>query len=163
MAESEFLKGVMELYQGEVLGEVFFSEWLHTAEDDDQRYKIATMMQLEGETKIRLRPWLFRLGLDTAESPQARADGLRAAQGTAAMNWQEKMTMLHQMTRDRFVPRYKEIAGIAPSEDREWALSMVDHEEALCEMARREASGMADRSDEPVVAQLKHPLPRPRR
>jgi hypothetical protein len=47
MADSAFLKGVMELYQGKVMGEVIFYELLRTAEDDNQRYKLATMLQLE--------------------------------------------------------------------------------------------------------------------
>jgi hypothetical protein len=47
MADSAFLKGVMELYQGEVMGEVIFYELLRTAEDDNQRYKLATMLQTE--------------------------------------------------------------------------------------------------------------------
>jgi hypothetical protein len=72
------------------------------------------------------------------------------------------MTAMNAAMRDTFIPRFKEIAAIAPPEDQEMARSMVEHESALWEMTRREIGGMADRSAEPVVALLKFPLPRPR-
>jgi hypothetical protein len=152
MADSAFLKGVMELYQGEVMGEVIFYELLRTAEDDNQRYKLATMLQLESETKARLRPWLFRHRLDLSENTAIRAEGLSMAENIGRMKWLEKMTVMHDVLRDRFIPRFKEIAEIAPPEYQEMARLMVEHESALLEMARREIAGMADRSSEPVVA-----------
>jgi len=161
MTDAAFMKGVNELYQGEVLGEVVFGGLLKTAENDDQRYKLATMLQLETETKAHLRPLVFRYGLDLAEDPAVRAEGLSAVEALSRMSWQQKMQSVHDVIRDRYVPRYKEIAAIAPAEHREIAESMVEHETALFEMARRELSGMSDRSAEPVVALLRHPLPKP--
>ena len=72
------------------------------------------------------------------------------------------MQVVHDIIRDRYIPRYKEIAAIAPAEDREIADSMIEHETALFEMASRELAGIADRSAEPVVALLKYPLVPPR-
>src|SRR5208337_3702292 len=162
MADSAFLKGVVELYQGESMGEVLFGELLRTAENDDQRYKLGTLLQMESETKVRLRPWLFRHRLDLSGDAAVRAEGLSIAENLGRMIWLQKITAMHDAMRDRIIPRYKEIAAIAPAEDQEMARSMVEHESALLEMARREMSGMADRSAEPVVALLKCPLPRPR-
>jgi hypothetical protein len=161
MADVAFMKGVSELYQGEALGEVVFGGLLKTAENDEQRYKLGTMLQLETETKARLRPLAFRHGLDLAEDPAFRAEGMSVVEGLSRMSWQQKMQSVHDVLRDRYIPRYKEITAIAPAEDREIAESMVEHETALFEMARRELSGMSDRSAEPVVALLKYPLPRP--
>ena len=162
MADSDFLKGVMELYQGEILGEVLFTGLLPAAEDDDQRYKLGTMLQLESETKARLRPWLFRHRLDLSEDAAVRAEGVSLAENLRPMKWLDKMTVIHDALRDRFIPRFKEIAAMAPAEDREMAQSMVEHESALFEMARREIASMTDRSADPVVALLKFPLPLPR-
>ena len=163
MVDNEYLKGIVELYQGEVLGEVIFDQFLRTIEDDEQRYKVATMLQLESETKARLRPWLARRGLNLCEDPAIRAEAMSIAEAMAALSWHDKVNALYETLRDRYVPRYKEIAAMAPPEDAEIAASMVEHESALCEMARREVSGMADRSAEPVVALLKWPLPRLKR
>lgn len=162
MADPAYLKGVSELYQGEVLGEVVFGGLLKTAENDEQRYKLGTMLQLETETKARLRPVVFRYGLELADDPAVRAEGLSAVEAMSPMPWHQKMQSVHDVIRNRYIPRYKEIAAIAPAEDREIAESMVEHETALFEMARRELSGMADRSVDPVAALLKYPLPRPR-
>src|SRR5208282_2675149 len=119
-------------------------ELLRTAEDDDQRYKLGTMLQLESETKVRLRPWLFRHRLDLSEDAAVRSEGLSLIENIGRTKWLEKMKTIHDVTRDRFIPRYTEIAAIAPVEDQEIARSMVEHESALFEMARREICGMAD-------------------
>jgi hypothetical protein len=75
MADSAFLKGVMELYQGEVMGEVIFYELLRTAEDDNQRYKLATILQLKSETKARLSLGFSVIGSTFLKTPQsARRD-----------------------------------------------------------------------------------------
>jgi len=162
MADSAFLKGVMELYQGEIMGEVLFGELLRTAQNDDQRCKLGTLLQIESETKVRLRPRVSRHRLDLAEGPAVRAEGLSIAQNLARMNWLQMITAMHDAMRDTIIPRYKQIVEIAPAEDQEMARSMVEHESALLEMARLEIAGMTDRSAEPVVALLKSPLPRPR-
>jgi hypothetical protein len=46
---------MVELYQGEVLGEVLFDHMLSYFEEPDKQYKISVMLQLETETKARLR------------------------------------------------------------------------------------------------------------
>jgi hypothetical protein len=163
MDDDAYLKGIVELYQGEVLGEVVFDQFLRTSENDEQRYKIATMLQLETETKARLRPLVLRRGLELGEDPTYRAEGMAIAEAMGALPWRDKMSALYETLRDRFVPRYKEIAAMAPPEDADVTASMVEHESALLEMARREVSGMADRSVESVVALLKYPLPPPKR
>ena len=160
MVDDAYLKGVAELYQGEVLGEVVFDQLLRTVEGAEQRYKVATMLQLETETKARLRPLLIRRGVSLCEDPAYRAQGMAIAEMIGPLSWHDKMNALYESLRDQYVPRYKEIAALAPAEDAEDTMSMVTHESALCEMARREVSGMADRSAEPVVALLKYPLPR---
>jgi hypothetical protein len=161
MADAAFAKGVAELYQGEILGEVLLSGLLKTAENDEQRYKLATMLQLESETKTRLRPLAFRYGLDLAEAPDFRAQALSFLETMAPMSWRDKIKVILDATRDRFIPRCKEIAAMAPADDPAIAESMVEHETAIFEMARRELSDVADRSLDPVVALLKYPLPRP--
>jgi hypothetical protein len=120
------------------------------------------MLQLESETKIRLRPWVFHHRLDLFEDAEGRAEALSVVKSLKETKWLEKMKVFHDLTRDRYIPRFQEIAAMAPVADREIVNSMIEHETALFEMARRELSGMADRSVEPVVALLKYPLARSR-
>lgn len=60
MDKNTYLAGVAELYAAEVLGEGLASRWLELATDPDQKYKLGLFLQLESESKIKLRPLLAR-------------------------------------------------------------------------------------------------------
>ena len=62
------MQGLNELYQGEVIGEVIFDRMLSFYKEPEIYYKIAVMLQLETETKARLRPTLMQLNMDIAVS-----------------------------------------------------------------------------------------------
>ena len=76
----------MEMYQGEIIGEVLFNRMLAFYDDPLQRYKVSVMLQLETETKARLRPVIMRLGLDPAESEESRRAGHKFAESLAGLN-----------------------------------------------------------------------------
>lgn len=69
-------EGLVELYQGEVLGEALFHAMLHAAQTEDMRWKLMIMSQPETETKARLRPALVAAGAYIAASPHHRARGM---------------------------------------------------------------------------------------
>ena len=66
MSLAEFKKGLSEEYQGELVGEVFFSELTKHFESWQHQYKLATLLQLETETAARLRPTALELGVDNS-------------------------------------------------------------------------------------------------
>ena len=72
MSLVEFKKGLSEEYQGEVIGEVFFGGLLERFDSPEHRYKLATLLQLETETKARLRPAALELGVELAEFDESR-------------------------------------------------------------------------------------------
>ena len=152
--------GLIELYQGEVLGEVVFNALLATAENADQRWKLSMMLQLETETKARLRPTLAAQGIDIAESADMRTRGLGLAASLGPLPWAEKMSTIHDLLRETFVPRFQQIEASFHGNS-EVAKSMVEHETALMEMARREAAGESAGSACGVEALLTHPIPYP--
>ena len=75
MSLVEFKKGLSEEYQGEVIGEVFFGGLLERFDSPEHRYKLATLLQLETETKARLRPAALELGVELAEFDESRKLG----------------------------------------------------------------------------------------
>ena len=152
--------GLIELYQGEVLGEVVFDALLATAENADQRWKLSMLLQLETETKARLRPVLAALGIDLAESAEMRSQGLALAASLGPLPWAEKMSTIYVLLSETFVPRYEQIEASFTGNS-EAAKSMVEHETALMEMARREAAGESEGSAAGVEALLTHPIPYP--
>src|SRR5438270_13235926 len=68
MDRSEYLNCISEYwYQGEVMGEAHLACHLALETDPERRYKWATLLQLETETKARLRPFLMHAGVSIAQ------------------------------------------------------------------------------------------------
>jgi hypothetical protein len=147
MASNAFKQGMVELYQGEVLGEVFFDHMLSYFNEPDKQYKISVMPQLETETKARLRPTMMLLGLDLSEQNESRKTGLEMANSMKGLGWQDAMAMI--------------LAADASSEHRELAESMVVHEKSIYDFAEFELSGKGKKSIDAIVSQLHNKLPLP--
>jgi hypothetical protein len=158
--QAAHLAALQEFYQGEILGEAMFDTMLQSAGNESERYKIALMLQLETETKARLRPFLAAEGLPLQEDPRMRPEGEQFARELQSATWSQKMQALAESIGKTWLPRYRELANILPPALRAVGESMVKHEQALLEMARREVDGESDRSDEPVRELLAHPWPR---
>ena len=62
MTTDEFKACIVTYYQTEVLGEALFESLITKFQEPDHRYKIGSLLQLETETKARLRPTLLELG-----------------------------------------------------------------------------------------------------
>ncbi len=68
MSELDYPACINELYQSEVLGEAAFLALIKVAKNPREKYHFGTLLQLETETKARLRPFLFAHGLGFDES-----------------------------------------------------------------------------------------------
>jgi hypothetical protein len=157
--ESVYRQGISDMYQGELLGEALFSRAAALARDDGQRFKLCVLLQLETETKARLRPLVARLGLSLVEDESFRAEGLRLGGELGVLPWTEFLKTLGREL-ELYVTQYQSIADLAPPSDRQIALSMVDHERALLAFVRAELSvAGSGRSLDAVNALLLNPLP----
>jgi hypothetical protein len=161
MNRAEYLSAVNEfIYQGEVLGEAVFNLYLGLEENAERRYKLATLLQLESETKVRLRPFMTQLGLSIAQE-DVRDRVAEFAQSYASKSWRQHMEELAGII-NFFLEKFREIENDAPASEREVAHSMVVHESALNKFAQLELAGDANNSLNDVIAQLQFPLPPPR-
>ncbi len=160
MSLDEFKKGIMEMYQGEIAGEVALNRQLAFYDDPTQRYKIAVILQLETETKARLRPVIMALGLDPTELEESRRAGHELVEGLAGLDWTAAMVQVQAIVKP-FVDRYIAVEAMAPAEYRELARSMVVHEQSIYRFAELEATGNPSTSLDDIVAQLTYPLPAP--
>ena len=161
MDRAEYLRGVSEFfYQGEQIGEVVSSFFVAREPDPVRRYKWATLLQLETETKARLRPLLMRLGLGVEQTDiSAQAAGFTEA--AAGKTWHEQMQEIAAVT-DFYLEKFRAIEAAAPDgEEREMARAMVAHETAINNFAKREVAGDSANSEADMAAQLSWPLPRP--
>ena len=160
MTDDGFKQDLSDLYQGEVIGEIAINGMLGSFDDPVQRYKLATILQLETETKARLRPVLMELGIDLAETTEARQAGLEMAAAMQGLNWQATMDGLRDVIKP-YVDRYREIAAGAPEQYKVVAQSMLVHEQSLYDFIVQELAGNGDEAIIAVVDQLQHKLPRP--
>jgi hypothetical protein len=159
MNSSEYLKGVADLYQSEVLGEAFFSRMASLATTDEQRHKFYVLLQLETETKARLRPFVAHLGLSLVEDEAYRIEGTNIANTLGALQWPEFVTALEGEL-SKYVARYEGYAAMGPESDKETLHSMVVHERSLLSFAREEMAGNGARSLDAVLKLLKYPFHR---
>ena len=149
---------IQELYQSEVLGEAAFLALHAVARNDLDRYSFGTVLQLETETKARLRPFLLKHGLALEEqADDALLEGFVAAYQEHP--WHEFLAGLQPLV-DNFLARFKEIAEAGPAEDQDVLQSMVTHEQSFVIWIQRELAGEPN-SLEAVISQLQYPLPEP--
>lgn len=148
--------GLMELYQGEVIGEGFFDAAMKHWRTPDQRFKLTAMMQLETETKARLRAEVLAMGLDPKEDDNERRKGIELADSLAKSSWLDMTKKLEEILHI-FVARYITIADSAPSHMGALFYSMVTHEKSLLAFAELELAARTSESVDAVIAQLKYP------
>jgi len=161
MERAEYLKDINDfMYQGEVLGEAILDCYVHLEKDPERRYKWGTVLQLESETKTRLRPFMSRLGLSIAQN-DVSAQVAPAAQSFASKSWRQHMEEFISIT-SFYIEKFEAIADASPDSEREVTQSMVVHEKAIRKFAELELAGDGVNSLNEVIAQLKYPLERPR-
>jgi hypothetical protein len=160
MERSEYLNAVNEFfYQGEVLGEAFFGRCLELETDPARRYIWATLQQLETETKAKLRPFLMRLGVSVVQHDLTERV-TEFTNGFADKSWRLLMEEIAGVTRF-YLEKFRQIEAAAQEGERGMARSMIAHETALHNFAKRELAGETQRSLDEVIAQLQWPLPAP--
>ena len=147
----------MKLYQGEVGGEALFSAMAALATDPLRRYQFGVMLQFESETKVRLRPFLARLGLPLAEDEAERAGGLELGGYYAALPWAQFLEEFDASIR-RYVAQYEATEAVGPTADKAVLHSMVEHEQAFLWYLECERRGDSRHSLDRITGLLQHPL-----
>jgi hypothetical protein len=136
--------GLQALYDGEVMGERLVLALHAAARTPREAAHFAAILQLETETKARLRPLLLRHGMSLAETADLTGIPGRLAD-YAGQTWRDytaaTAARLAGVMRD-----YEAIAGLGPPEDRPILEAVVAHEAALLAWARAEAEGDSDQS-----------------
>ncbi len=146
-----------ELYESEILGETLFLALVQEAKSPRDRYHLGTLLQLESETKARLRPLLFKHGLSLDEVTDLSLIEL-AVGAYRDMSWPE-FAGLNVPVVEGFLTRFEAIVNVGDEADHEILESMVRHEASILRWATMERDGTIDGSLDDVIAQLNYPLP----
>ena len=159
MGDLEYPGCINELYQSEVLGEQAFLALVSVARNAREKYHFGTFLQLESETKARLRPFLQKYDFEFVENHEA---GEQVAGFVAAYqenSWLEFLAVLSPLI-DQFLARFKEIADAGPAEDQEILQSMITHENSFVHWIEKETAGEKGGLDK-AISQLQYPMPAP--
>jgi hypothetical protein len=158
MSNADYPACINELYQSEVWGEKAFLALINIAKNEREKYHIGTVLQLETETKARLRPFMLTHGFELVEEPDGgTVDGIVTAY--LENSWLDFLTGLTPLV-DSVVARFKEIAAAGPAEDQDVLQSMVTHEESFVSWIEKETAGEGG-ALEAIISQLQYPLPAP--
>lgn len=153
----EFKETLLDYYHGEILGEVVMEQLIKHFDEPARQAKLAVLLQLETETKARLRPHVLDLGLSLADDDKPREEALVMSQAFAGLSWDEVMAgMCEQLP--PVIEHYRQVADEAPDEYRALAESMYVHEKSLLEFANAELNGERESSTKPVYDQLYYKL-----
>ena len=146
-----------DLIESEIFGEAVSLALWEAAKNDRERYHFATLLQLETETKARLRPLLYKHGVPLSEQPPTEqiAD---IVQGYLNSSWEEFAGFNREVVLG-FLARFREIADAGPEEDREILHSMVRHEKAILKWFDMESRGESGGSLDAIIDELQYPLP----
>lgn len=159
MDDLEYPACIRELYESEIFGEAFSLALVEVAKNDRDKYHFGTLLQLETETKARLRPFLSKYGVSLSEDMDLAEIGAAVA-AYKALSLKEFAAAMKPAVQN-FLSRFEEIAGIGPAEDREVLDSMVRHESAILRWLDMESAGNTEGSLEGMIGQLQYPLPKP--
>jgi hypothetical protein len=151
----DYLTGLQTLYDGEVMGEQLLLALHAAARTPREAYHFATILQLESETKARLRPLLLRHGMSLAESADLGVIPGRLAT-YASLTWRDYNAATATRLTD-VLRNYEAIAALRPPEDQPILDAVVAHEAALLEWAKAEAVEESDQSLAAIVALLCFP------
>jgi len=155
---SAYPERILELHQSEVFGEAAMLALWKAAKNEREKYHFGCFLQLETETKARLRPLLIKYGFDLEEGvDHEQNQGLVA--GYQAADYTDFLTGMKPMIED-FLQRFKEIAALGPEEDQEILQSMIPHEEAFLHWIDKELAGEEGAMDA-VLDIVQYPIPKP--
>ena len=156
MTDIEYPKCLRELIESEIFGEAVSLALLEVAKNERDRYHLATLLQLETETKARLRPLLYKYKLSLSETmPLKHIEAI--VQGYINGTW-EGFAKANIAIVEGFLTRFTEIAAVGPDEDREILESMIQHENAILRWFSMESRGEREGSLDDILAEIQYPV-----
>lgn len=159
MSDLEYPACINELYQSEVLGEQAFLALMAVAKNEREKYHFGTFLQLESETKVRLRPFLQKYGMNFLEEPSSGEEVAAFVALYQQSTWGEFLAALKPMI-DQFLVRFQEIADAGPTKDQDILQSMITHEKSFVHWIEKETAG-EEGSLDAAISQLQYPLAAP--
>lgn len=157
MTDISYPDCLRELIESEIFGEAVSLALLDVAKNERDRYHLATLLQLETETKARLRPLLYKHNISLSETAPTEQIA-KIVKGYLASSW-EDFAAANILVVRTFLKRFQIIADAGPAGDREILLSMIRHESAILRWFEMESRGEKKGSLDAIIDELQYPIP----
>ena len=159
MSDPVYPECVRELYESEIFGEAFSLALIKVATNERDQYQFGTLLQLETETKARLRPLLSKYNVSLAEDMEL--NGIAAAVAAYKATSFPEFAAAMKPGVQGFLDQFREIERVGPVEDQKILHSMIRHESSILRWLEMESEGDSDGSLDAMIAELQYPLPAP--
>ncbi|NMP15452.1 hypothetical protein [Thalassotalea sp. Y01] len=127
------------------------------AKNDREKYHFATLLQLETETKARLRPLLYKYGISLQEEIElAHIDDI--VQGYIANDWPD-FCKANKTIVSEYLACFNAILLAALDEDKPILENMIVHESSIYRWFDMESKGEHQGSLDAIITQLNYPIP----
>ena len=156
----KFKDCLLEVYHAEQVGEIIFESMVKNAKNKDELFIFGSMLQLETEAKVIMRPTLVKLDLSIEENPVSRNQGLQIGDSFKNIPFQELIRNIAKSVKNIYLPQYEELETLVTEEDWECyrlAKFMGDHERALL-LASENIINQLDKPMTPVTDILRFPI-----
>ena len=157
MTDPAYPDSIRELYESEIFGEAWALALIKVAKNDRDRSHFDTLLQLETETKARLRPLLYKYNMTLLEDMDLSEVDDAVADYQNATSFAEFATVT-KPTVEAFLVRFQQIDSVAPPEDKAVTQSMIQHETAILTWLDLESAGPNEASLDAMIAELQYPL-----
>jgi hypothetical protein len=130
------------------------------AKNKDELFIFGSMLQLETEAKVIMRPTLVKLDLSIEENPVSRNQGLQIGDSFKNIPFQELIQNIATSVKNIYLPQYEELETLVTEEDGDCyrlAKFMGDHERALL-LASENIINQLDKPMTPVTDILRFPI-----
>lgn len=134
---------VLSAYEGEILGEEFFSVLAQNADSDQSRVKLRNLAAIERLVAEALLPVIARYSLQPNSKVLLAEKGRDETVEYAELSWIEFAVKLKKLL-GPFVREFENLLVEAPVEDRPYIQLLLDHEIALFAFAQAEGEESSD-------------------
>ena len=113
-----------------------------------QSYILGSLLHLETEGNLVMRPLILKLGLPLADNENAIAEGESAAQAMMDLSWTAKLVAIVSIIREHGLPQYEALVGMVSAKIEkdayDLALFMGEHERIILAAAENMVAGKKD-------------------
>lgn len=142
-AEQLYLDGLLQAYEAEVAGEVYFTALGDVFPEPGQHEKLMLLAEVEHRTWTILLPLIERHRLKPLDRAALAAQGESWVKQRAFRQWRDLMQ--NMTTRyPGFIEKFKALEARGPADDKRALKVLVRHEAALLAFAEQEMAGAAD-------------------